>query len=122
LTKNVKATEVPLMTTIHKLATIGTAALVALTLAAPASAKQAPRHEFTRVAAIDCGDGPVKVGSTNALWAPLVDLRTGEKYKPVAFSVSGEGFSVDVSKRNVGQDAATCSYDDGEAAGTVTVR
>jgi hypothetical protein len=110
------------MTTIHKLATLGTAALVALILAVPASATQAPRHEYPRVATIDCGDGPVKVGSTNALWAPLVDLRTGEKHKPVAFDVSGEGFAVAVSKRNVSQNAATCSYDDGEAAGTVTVR
>ena len=110
------------MTTIHKLATIGTAALVALILAAPASAKQPPHHEFPRVATIDCGDGPVKVGSTNALWAPLVDLRTGEKHKPVAWKVSGEGFAVDVSKKNAKQDAVVCSYDDGEATGTVTVR
>ena len=104
------------MTMIRKLATLGTAALVALTLAAPASAKQPQR-----VATIDCGDGPRKVGSTNALWAPLVDLRTGEKYKPLAWTVSGEGFAVEVSKNNVkgGED---CSYDDGEATGTVTVR
>ena len=107
------------MTTIRKLATLGTAAVVALILAAPASAKQAPRHEFNRVATIDCGDGPVKVGSTNALWAPLVDLRTGEKHKPVAWNVSGEGFAVDVSK---GSGKLVCSYDDGEATGTVTLR
>ena len=109
------------MTTIRKLATLGTTALVALTLAAPASAKQPPRHDFQRVATIDCGDGPRQVGSTNALWAPLVDLRTGEKHKPVAFSVSGEGFAVDVSKKKDKQDAVVCSYDDGEATGTVTV-
>src|SRR5688500_10359871 len=108
------------MTTIRKLATLGTAALVALTLAAPASAKQPPHHDFSRVATIDCGEGPVKVGSTNALWAPLVDLRTGETYKPVAWKVSGEGFAVDVSKKNA-RDGVDCSYDDGEATGTVTV-
>jgi hypothetical protein len=110
------------MTMIRKLATLGTAAVVALTLAAPASAKQPPRHEFQRVATIDCGDGPRQVGSTNALWAPLVDLRTGEKSKPVAFDVSGEGFAVAVSKKNVKPDAEACAYDDGEATGTVTVR
>ena len=108
------------MTTIRKLATLGTAALVALTLAAPASAEQAPRHEYKRVATIDCGDGPRKVGSTDGLWAPLVDLRTGEKHKPVAWNVSGEGFAVDVRKKNA-KDGVVCSYDDGEAAGTVTV-
>ena len=108
------------MNTFHKLATLGTAALVALALAAPASAKQAPRHEFKRVATIDCGDGPRQVGSNDALWAPLVDLGTGQKYKPVAWRVAGEGFAVAVSKKNAeGED---CSYDDGEAAGTVTVR
>ena len=106
------------MTTIR---TLGTAALVALAFAVPASAKQPPRHDFARVATIDCGDGPRKVGSTDALWAPLVDLRTGEKHKPVAWSVSGEGFAVDVSKRNVKDDAVACSYEDGEATGTVTV-
>ena len=109
------------MTTIRKLATLGTAAVVALILAAPASAKQPPHHDFARVATIDCGDGARKVGSTNALWAPLVDLRTGEKYKPLAWKVSGEGFAVDVSK-NAEQDAVVCDYDDGEATGTVTVR
>ena len=109
------------MNMFHKLATLGTAALVALTLAAPASAKQAPSHDFKRVATIDCGDGQRQVGSTDSLWAPLVDLRTGAKFKPVAWNVSGEGFAVSVSKGNT-KDATVCSYDDGEAKGTVTVR
>ena len=110
------------MSPLRKIATLGTAAVVALTLAAPASAKTAPHHDFARTAVIDCGDGRVKAGSTNSLWAPLVDLRTGAKYKPVAWTVSGEGFSVDVAKTSIGEQAVVCEYDDGEATGTVTVR
>ena len=85
------------MTRIRHLATLGLAALVALSLlAAPASAKKKPRAEsFSFVAQIDCGDGPRQVGSSDDLWAPLVDLETGEKLRPIAWKVSGEGFSVD---------------------------
>ena len=110
------------MTLIHKLATLGTAALVALTLAAPASAKKPPRGEFSFVAVIDCGDGPTTVGSTDDLWAPLVDLRTGKKYKPIAWSVSGDWGSLEESIREPKKHSAVCSYDDGGAAGTVTVK
>ena len=67
------------MNRIHRLTTLGTAALVALSLlAAPASAKKPPRAEsYSYVAQIDCGDGPREVGSSDDLWAPLVDLETG---------------------------------------------
>ena len=110
------------MPMLRKIATFGTAAVVALTLiAAPASAKSAPKGHFSSLAQIDCGDGPVAVGSSDALWAPLVDLRTGEKVKPVAWSVSGDGFAVDLSLRRE-QDVMVCAYDDGEATGTVTVK
>lgn len=110
------------MITIRKLATLGTAAVVALTLAAPASAKQPPRGEFSRTAVIDCGDGPVKVGTGEETYAPLVDLRTGKKYKPIAFDVSGDFGTFQDSIAEPKKHSAVCSYDDGEAAGTVTVK
>ncbi len=111
------------MSPVRKIATLGTAAVVALTMStASASATTPPQQTFPRVTEIDCGSGPVKVGATNALWAPLVDLRTGAKLKPVAWKVSGEGFSVDVAKTRVGEQVLACDYDDGEATGTVTVR
>jgi hypothetical protein len=116
--------EVLAMSRIHRLTTLGTAALVALSLlAAPASAKKPrPAGEFDRLAVIDCGDGPTDVGTGDDLWAPLVALNTGEKYKPIAFKVSGEGFSVDVSNGKANKHSVVCSYDDGEAKGTVTLK
>ena len=112
------------MTRIHRLTTLSTAALVALSLlAAPASAKK-PRaaDEFARTAVIDCGDGPVEVGTGDDLWAPLVNLETGEKSKPIAFKVSGDGFSVDVADGKPNKHSVVCGYDDGEAKGTVTLK
>jgi hypothetical protein len=116
--------EVPFMSPLRKIATLGTAAVVALMLlAAPASAKKPPSADaFSYIAQIDCGSGPVQVGSTDDLWAPLVDLRTGKKYKPIAWEVSGEGFSVDVAIAEPKKHSVACSYDDGVATGTVTVK
>ena len=112
------------MTRINRLTTFFTAALVALSLlAAPASAKKPPRAEqFSYVAQIDCGDGVREVGSSDDLWAPLVDLETGAKYRPIAWKVSGEGFSVDEAVAEPKRHSAVCSYDDGVATGTVTVK
>jgi hypothetical protein len=112
------------MTMIHKLATLGTAAVVALSLvASPASAKK-PRSagDFSYVATIDCGDGARQVGSTDDLYAPLVDLQTGKKYKPIAWNVSGDFGTFEDSIAEPKKHSAVCSYDDGEAAGTVTVK
>jgi hypothetical protein len=110
------------MSMLRKIATFGTAAVVALALlAVPASAATPPKHQFSRTAVLDCGSGPFRAGANDALWSPLVDLRTGQQYKPVAWTVSGEGFAVAVSK-NQTKDSTDCSYDDGEASGTVTVR
>ena len=111
------------MSTLRKIATFGTAAVVALALAAaPASAKKPLRGEFSYTAQIDCGSGPVEVGSTDDLWAPLVDVRTGKKYKPIAWSVSGDWGSLDEAIADPKKHSAVCRYDDGEAAGTVTVK
>jgi hypothetical protein len=112
------------MSPLRTLATAGTAAVLALTLlAGPASAKKAPdAAAFSYIATIDCGDGPLQVGSTDDMWAPLVDLRTGKKYTPIAWKVSGEGFSVDEAVAKPKKHSADCSYDDGVASGTVTVK
>ena len=112
------------MTRIHRLTTLFTAALATLALlAVPASAKKpVPAGEFDRTAVIDCGDGPLDVGTGDDLWAPLVDLGTGKKYRPIAFKVSGDGFSVDVANGKPNKHSPVCSYDDGEAMGTVTLK
>ena len=112
------------MTRIHRLTTLSTAALVALSLlAVPASAKKTPRAEqFSYVAQIDCGDGAREVGSSDDLWAPLVDLETGAKYRPIAWKVSGEGFSVDETNGKPTKHSVACAYDDGIAKGTVTLK
>ena len=112
------------MTRIHRLTTLSTAALVALSLlAVPASAKKPPRAEqFPYVAQIDCGDGAREVGSSDDLWAPLVDLETGAKYRPIAWKVSGEGFSVDETNGKPNKHSVACAYDDGIAKGTVTLK
>jgi hypothetical protein len=112
------------MSTFRKIATLGTAAVVALVLsAAPASAKKPVNADtFSYIAQIDCGSGPLQVGSTDDLWAPLVDLSTGRKYTPIAWKVSGEGFAVDIAIAEAKKHSAVCSYDDGVATGTVTVK
>jgi hypothetical protein len=112
------------MSRIHRLTTLFAAALAALALvAAPASAKKPPRAEqFSYVAQIDCGDGAREVGSSDDLWAPLVDLQTGKKYTPIAWKVSGEGFSVDETNGKPNKHSVTCAYDDGTATGTVTLK
>ena len=107
---------------LRKIATFGTAAVVALTLfAAPASATTPPKRQFARTAVLDCGSGPFEVGGNDALWSTLTALRSGQRYKPVAWDVSGDGFAFSASK-NQTKDAVVCDYDDGEAKGTVTVK
>lgn len=112
------------MSTLRKIATLGTAAVVALAMsAAPASAKKPVNADaFSYIAQIDCGGGLLQVGSTDDLWAPLVDLRTGRKYKPIAWNVAGEGFALDEAIADPKKHSAVCSYDDGVATGTVTVK
>jgi hypothetical protein len=96
------------------------AAVAALAVSAgPAGAKQ----PFEYFAQIDCGAGLIEVGSGTDLWSPLVDLETGKKYKPVAWHVSGDGFAVDEAKKGEPKKhAVECSYSDGVATGTVTVK
>jgi hypothetical protein len=100
-----------------------TAALALSVLAGPAAAKtpKAPKAPYTYYATIDCGAGPVEVGSWDDLWAPLVDLESGKKYKPVAWHVAVGEFAIDEVKRER-KHAVECSYSDGVATGTVTVK
>ena len=62
------------MSTLRKIASFGTAAVVALSLAAaPASAKQPPKGSFDYYAQLDCGSGAMEVGSGSDLWSTFVD-------------------------------------------------
>jgi hypothetical protein len=101
----------------------GMAALSLLGLTATAaSAKAAKNTAYTYLATIDCGSGPRSVGSGDDLFAPLVDLATGRKYHPVAWDVVAGGNRIQVSRPGRPKHAVDCSYDDGEAVGTVTVK
>jgi hypothetical protein len=114
------------MKAMRKIFTLATAVVVASALmAGPAAAKgpKDPKGGFDYVATIDCGSGPMEVGSGVDLWSTFVDLDTGKKYKPVAWHVSGDGFAVDeLKKGEPKKHAVECSYSDGVATGTVTVK
>jgi hypothetical protein len=99
-------------------------AALSLVLAAPASAKHLPDPaSFAFAATIDCGTGPVDVGSTEDLYAPLVNLATGKKYSPVAWDVSAGDFHfVDAIKGATKKHAVDCSYVDEWVSGTVTLK
>jgi hypothetical protein len=99
--------------------------VLSLALAGPASAKQPLPNpaDFSFIATIDCGSGPVQVGSTDDIYAPLVDLGTGRKYEPVAWDVSFGDFHFTDSQEGVTKrNSVVCSYVDEWVSGTVTVR
>jgi hypothetical protein len=101
----------------------GMAALLFLMIAAaPASAKKHPPDAFDSVATIDCGHGPMRVGSGLDTASPFVDLKTGKRYLPVEWHVAFGDTSFDevIPNRYKGR-RLVCSYDDGFATGTVTV-
>jgi hypothetical protein len=85
-------------------------------------ATKADESKFSYLATIDCGQGRIKVGSTDAIWAPLVDLQTTIKYRPIAWDLK-------VGKRSIHErkpgkrDRKTmrCSYRDEVARGHVTL-
>ena len=82
------------MKPLRSLLTAATAALALAVMAGPAAAKT-PNAPYTYYATIDCGAGPVEVGSWDNLWAPLVDVESGKKYKPVEWHVSVGEFVID---------------------------
>jgi hypothetical protein len=100
--------------------------VLSLALAVPASAKQQPLPDpadFSFIATIDCGHGPVRVGSTDEIYAPLVDLATGRSYEPVAWDVSAGDFHfVDSLEGVTERNSDDCSYVDEWVSGTVTVK
>jgi hypothetical protein len=102
-------------------------AVLALAFAGTASADQSSPDpaDFSFIATIDCGSGPVQVGSTDDIYAPLVDLESGREYEPVAWDVSFGDFhfvetkeGATVTRRN----SVECSYADEWVSGTVTVK
>jgi hypothetical protein len=96
----------------------GLAAIVSLVLIVdPVSAKQP-----TYTATIDCGNGPVVVTSGAEPFAPLVDQQTGRRYYPVAWDVKAHGKVIRRKKHGAHGATVRCSYDDGTAVGTVTVK
>ena len=110
------------MKAMRRIFTLATTVVVASALAAGPAAAKGPKDE-AYPADIDCGAGVMHVVSGADLWSPFVDVATGKKYKPVAWHVSGEGFAVDeLKKGEPKKHAVACSYDDGEAKGTVTVK
>ncbi|HET9506998.1 MAG TPA: hypothetical protein VFO81_03565 [Gaiellaceae bacterium] len=103
------------------LSVAATTALALAVMAGPAGA-MTPNAPYTYYATIDCGAGPVEVGSWDDIWAPLVDLESGKKYKPVAWHVSVGELVIDEVKKRERKHAVECTYSDGVAAGTVTVK
>jgi hypothetical protein len=98
-------------------------ALLSLALAGSASAHQPlDPADFSFVATIDCGSGLVEVGSTDDIYAPLIDLETGRRYDPVAWDVSfGDFHFVDSQEGVTRRTSVECSYVDEWVSGTVTV-
>ena len=98
---------------------------LAVACTAPAKQSRPDASDFSFIATIDCGSHhPVKVGSTDDIYAPLVDLRSGREYEPVGWDVSfGDFYFVEtkpgatVTKRN----SEVCSYVDEWVTGTVTL-
>ena len=79
--------------------------------------------DFTFLATIDCGSGPVEVGSTDEIYAPLIDLGTGRRYDPVAWDVSfGDFHFVDSQDGVTRRNSVECTYVDEWVSGTVTVK
>jgi hypothetical protein len=101
-------------------------AVLSLALAGTASAKQSlpDPADFSFIATIDCGSGgPVQVGSTDDIYAPLVDLRSGREYEPVAWDVSfGDFHFVDTLEGVTKRNSIECSYVDEWVSGTVTLQ
>jgi hypothetical protein len=91
---------------------------------ASARAKKTPKPEYTYTATIDCGRGPVTVGSYDDMWADLEDLNSKRRYKPLEWHVKFGDKSIDEVKpgERRRQPRVVCSYDDGMAKGTVVVK
>jgi hypothetical protein len=101
-----------------------TAALASAALASPAAAASGPQDpdDFPYVARIDCGRGMVKVGSGDEIFAPLVNLATGARYRPVAWHLHvGKRTIVKRKAGTAHKRKLRCRYADPQAKGTVTI-
>ena len=107
----------------RKLLAAGMAATALLGVAAGTAEAKPGKHVFTYVATIDCGSGPLTVGSTDDLFAPLVDTASHHRYQPLAWDVVVGDRAIQVSDGDkLYPHRADCSYDDGVATGKVTVK
>jgi hypothetical protein len=98
-------------------------AALALVLLAGSAPRALASKQHTYTATIDCGEGPVVVDSTDDMFAPLVDRATGRKYRPVKWQVKVGKKTIRATKPGWhGGPTVRCSYDDGQAVGTVTVQ
>jgi hypothetical protein len=101
----------------------GMATVALLGFTAGAAQAKPGKHEFTYIATIDCGSGAIQVGSTDDVFAPLVDLDSGRRYQPVAWDVTVDGRTIQIrDDKKLHKHSVDCSYDDGVATGTVTVK
>jgi hypothetical protein len=107
----------------HKLLPASLAAILALALLAGPAAAAKPAESYEYYATIDCGSGPIEVGSGEDLFSPLVDLSSGKRYKPIAWDVAvGDARIQEVKPHaKLKKHSVECSYTDGVATGTVTV-
>ena len=111
------------MKLLRNIATAAAVTALAIALSAGPAAAKAPPTTFTYFATIDCGAGAVQVGSGDDLYSPLVDLDTGKVYRPVAWHVTvGDVTIDDAVKGATKKHTVVCSYTDGVATGTVTVK
>jgi hypothetical protein len=111
------------MNAVRRIFTLATAVVVSTALVAGPAAAKGPKPTVAYPADIDCGAGVIHIVSGADLWSPFVDVASGKKYKPVAWHVSGEGFVVDeLKKGEPKKHAVECSYSDGVATGTVTLK
>jgi hypothetical protein len=107
----------------RKLLAAGMAATALLGVTAGTAEATPGKHLITYIATIDCGSGPITVGSTDDLFAPLVDLGSHHRYQPVAWDVVVDGRAIQMRDGDkLYKHSVDCSYDDGVATGTVTVR
>ena len=106
-----------------KLLTASLAAILALALFAGPAVATKPAKSYEYYATIDCGSGPIEVGSGEDLFSPLVDLSSGKRYKPIAWDVTVGDTRVQEVKPGAkpNKHSVECSYTDGVATGTVTV-
>jgi hypothetical protein len=110
--------------TTRTLAAGAVALTAAVAAAVPAAAESGPQDpaDFAYVATIDCGRGKVEVGSGERIFAPLVNMRTGRKYYPVAWNVTAGTHTIRKTKPHTrSKPKFRCKYDDGQAKGTVKI-